>query len=100
MARRKPIIEEPVVEEVKIEEVVEEKPVLKGTAKKATKKNNVKISAPRVNIRKSPSLMADVVTIALQGDKFPLVSDNEDGFYEIEINGNQAFVMKEFATLA
>ena len=105
MARRtkkEEIVE--VVEEVKVADEIEnpiEVPEIKGTVKKATKKKaSVKITAPRVNIRKSPSLIADVQKIAVAGDKFELVHDGEDGFYEILCDGSNAFVMKDFAELA
>lgn len=102
MARRK---KEEVVEEVKVvtEEIEKpaEKPEIKATVKKATKKKTtVKIKAPRVNVRKSPSLMAEVLKIAVAGDKFDLVNDGEDGFYEIVCDDAQAFVMKEYAELS
>ena len=92
---KKTKVEEPVVE-TKVEEVVEKKPAKKTVKKKTA----VKISAPRVNIRKSPSLMSDVLKIAVAGDKFDLVNDGEDGFYEIICDGEQAFVMKEYAELS
>ena len=100
MARRKK--EEIVVEETKVIEPVEiEQPEIKATVKKATKKKSaVKITAPRVNVRKSPSLMAEVLKIAVAGDKFDLVNDGEDGFYEIVCDDAQAFVMKEYAELS
>ena len=102
MARRK---KEEVVEEVKVvtEEIEKpaEKPEIKATVKKTTKKKTtVKIKAPRVNVRKSPSLMAEVLKIAVAGDKFDLVNDGEDGFYEIVCDDTQAFVMKEYAELS
>lgn len=100
MARRK---KEEVIEETKVIEEIEkpaEKPVIKGTAKKVTKKKTtVKIKAPRVNVRKSPSLIGDVATIAVAGDKFDLVNDGDDGFYEVTYDGKQAFIMKDFAEL-
>ena len=103
MARR--VKKEEVVEEVKVvtEEIENpaEKPEIKATVKKATKKKTtVKIKAPRVNVRKSPSLMAEVMTIAVAGDKFDLVNDGDDGFYEVNCDGEQAFIMKEYAELA
>lgn len=100
MARRKK--EEIVVEETKVIEPVEiEQPEIKATVKKATKKKSVvKITAPRVNVRKSPSLMAEVLKIAVAGDKFDLVNDGEDGFYEVICDDAQAFVMKEYAELS
>lgn len=97
MARRtKEVVEKP-VEEV-VEPVVEEKP--KKTVKKtSTKKTSVKISFPRVNIRKNPDLSADVLNVAIAGDKFELISDEDEKFYEISFNGEKAFVMKDFAAL-
>lgn len=102
MARRK---KEEVIEEVKVvtEEIEKpaEKPEIKATVKKATKKKStVKITAPRVNIRKSPSLIGEIATIAVAGDKFDLINDGEDGFYEIVCDDTQAFVMKEYAELS
>ena len=89
MARKtKEVVEKP-VEEV-IEPVVEEKP----------KKTSVKISFPRVNIRKNPDLSADVLNVAIAGDKFELISDEDEKFYEISFNGEKAFVMKDFVVLA
>ena len=96
MARKK-------VEEVKVEiaeEPIAEKPVIKGTVKKVSKKKNVKIANPRVNIRKQPSLDSEIIDVATLNDKFELVSDEDEKFYEIIFNGEQAFVMKEFTTLA
>ena len=102
MARRTK--KEEVIEEVKVVEEIEkpaEKPEIKGTVKKATKKKtSVKITAPRVNIRKSPSLMGEVLKIALAGDKFDLVNDGDDGFYEVACDNGTAFIMKDFAELA
>ena len=93
---KKTKVEEPVVE-TKVEEVVEEKKPAKKTTKKKT---SVKIKAPRVNIRKTPSLLGEVLNIAAAGDKFNLVNDSEDGFYEIEFEGKNAFVMKDYAELS
>lgn len=93
---KKTKVEEPVVE-TKVEEVVEEKKPVKKTTKKKT---SVKIKAPRVNIRKTPSLLGDILTIAVAGDKFDLVNDAENGFYEIMFEGKNAFVMKEYAELS
>lgn len=102
MARRTK--KEEVIEEVKVTEEIEkpaEKPEVKATVKKVTKKkSSVKITAPRVNIRKSPSLMGEVLKIALAGDKFDLVTDGGDGFYEVTCDGETAFIMKDFAELA
>ena len=107
MARRKKdeveIIEETkVTEEIETpaeqpEVVAEVKEVKKSVKKKAS---SVKITAPRVNIRKSPSLAGDIQKIAVAGEKFDLVNDSDDGFYEIKCDNSNAFVMKEFATLA
>ena len=100
MARRK---KEEVVEETKVIEEVKkpaEKPEVKATVKKATKtKNTVKIKAPRVNVRKSPSLMGEVAKIAVAGDKFDLIEAGDDGFYEVNCDGEKAFIMKDFAEL-
>ena len=93
---KKTKVEEPVVE-TKVEEVIEEKKPAKKTAKKKT---SVKIKSPRVNIRKSPSLLGEVLTIAIAGDKFDLINDGEDGFYEIAFEGKNAFVMKDYAELS
>ena len=102
MARRK---KEEVIEEINVitEEIEKpaEKPEIKATVKKATKKKaTVKITAPRVNVRKSPSLMAEVLKIAVADDKFDLVNDGEDGFYEVAYDGTSAFIMKEYAELS
>ena len=104
MARRK---KEEIIEETVVTEEIEkpaEKPELVGEVKEAKKttkkKSSVKVTAPRVNIRKSPSLNGDVLKIAVAGDKFDLVSDGEDGFYEIKCDGSRAFVMKEYAELS
>lgn len=95
--------EDVVIEETKVTEEIEkpaEVPEIKAVVKRATKKKTtVKITAPRVNIRKSPSLMGDVQTIAVVGDKFELINDGEDGFYEIICENSNAFVMKDFAEL-
>lgn len=93
---KKTKVEEPVVE-TKDEEVVEENKPVKKTTKKKT---SVKIKVPRVNIRKTPSLLGDILTIAVAGDKFDLVNDAENGFYEIMFEGKNAFVMKEYAELS
>ena len=94
MARRvKEVVEE------KVEPIVEEKVEPKKTTKRAAKKNNVKIAAPRVNIRKEASLNSDVLMIALKDEKFEFVTEAGD-FYEIVCDGQKAFVMKEFSTLA
>ena len=99
MARRKK--EEVVVEETKVIEPVEiEQPEIKATVKKATKKKSaVKITAPRVNIRKSPSLMSEVKKIAVAGEKFDLLNDGEDGFYEVVCDNENAYIMKDYAEL-
>ena len=94
---------EEVIEEVKVletEEPIAEKPEIKGVEKKATKKKVVKIKNPRVNIRKSPSLMGEILMVASAKDKFDFVSDSDNGFYEITVNGAPAFVMKEYAELS
>lgn len=98
MARRK---KEEIVEETKVIEPIEiEQPEIKGTVKKVSKKkSSIKITAPRVNIRKSPSLASEIQKIAIAGDKFDLVNDDDDGFYEISCDNTRAFVMKEFAEL-
>lgn len=93
---KKTKVEEPVVE-TKVEEVIEEKKPAKKTTKK---KSSIKIKAPRVNIRKTPSLLGDVLSIAVAGDKFDLINDAEDGFYEINFEGKNAFVMKDYAELS
>lgn len=87
-------IETPVVEEAK--EVIEEKKPVKKTAKKKV----VKVDTPRINVRKTPSLLGDILGIAVQNDKFDLVNDSEDGFYEIAYNGSTAFLMKDYCKLA
>jgi len=100
MARR--VKKEEVVEETKVTEEIEkpaEKPEIKGTVKKATKKKSVKIKAPRVNVRKTPSLIGEVAKIAVAGDKFDLVNSGDDGFYEVNCDGETAFIMKDFAEL-
>ena len=99
MARR--IKKDEIIEEVKVIEPVEiEQPEIKATVKKVTKKkNNVKIKSPRVNIRKTPSLLGEVLIVASAGDKFELINDGEDGFYEIKCEGMNAFVMKDYAEL-
>ena len=95
--------EEVVIEETKVTEEIEkpaEQPELKAVIKKATKKKTtVKITSPRVNIRRSPSLAGEVYKIAVSGDKFDLVNDGEDGFYEIKCDGINAFIMKDYADL-
>ena len=94
---------EEVIEEVKVletEEPIAEKPEIKGVEKKVTKKKVVKIKNPRVNIRKSPSLMGEILMVASAKDKFDFIADSDDGFYEIIVNGAPAFVMKEYAELS
>ena len=100
MARRiKEIVETPVEEvtEVPVEEVATEP---KKVTRKTSKKNSVKIISPRVNIRKEANIESEVLGIASNGDKFDLVSDENEKFYEINYDGKLAFVMKEFSTLA
>ena len=105
MARRKKE-EEVVIEENVVTEEIEnpaEKPELKAEVKEvkksSKKKSSVKITAPRVNIRKSPSLVGEVKKIAVAGEKFDLVNDGDDGFYEISCENGIAYVMKDFAEL-
>lgn len=111
MARRKKeeLVEE-VIEETKVTEEIEtpaEQPEFVAEVKEEVKEevpvNNsalcVVITAPRVNIRKSPSLVGDIQKIAAEGDKFDLVNDGNDGFYEIKCDNSQAFVMKKFAKI-
>lgn len=100
MARKiKEIVETPVEEitEVPIEEVVVEP---KKATRKTSKKISVKITSPRVNIRKEATIESKVLGIASNGDKFDLVSDENEKFYEINYDGKLAFVMKDFSTLA
>lgn len=103
MARRKK--EEVVIEETKVTEEIEapaEKPEMVAEVKevkKTTRKKTsaIKITAPRVNIRKSPSLSGEVQKIAVAGDKFDLINDGNDGFYEIICDNSNAYVMKDYA---
>lgn len=96
--KKETVIEEAKSVEIPVEEMAEQ-PVVEKPVKKATKKTVVKIKNPRVNIRKSPSLMGEVLMIASAKDKFDFVADSDDGFYEITVNGSPAFVMKEYAEL-
>ena len=98
MARRK---KEEVVEETKVMEPVEMKqPEIKATVKRATKKkSSIKITAPRVNVRKSPSLMGEVKKIAVAGEKFELLNDSDNGFYEVVCDNENACIMKDYAEL-
>lgn len=98
MAIKKTIkkVEEVAPIEAAVEEVVEEKKPVKKTAKK----KSVKIDTPRINVRKTPSLLGDIVGIAVQNDKFDLVNDGDDGFYEIAYQNGTAFVMKDYCKLA
>lgn len=90
-------------EEIKVEENIVETPVVEEEkpAKKSPRKKHVVISNPRVNIRKHPSLMAAVLFIASEGDKFELVqAETENGFYVIKCDNGIAYVASDFATLA
>ena len=89
--------DEVLAEEIKVLE--QEEPKEEVVKKPAKKKTTVKIKAPRVNVRKSPSLMGDVLKIAVAGDKFALVNDGDDGFYEITCDGETAYIMKDYAQL-
>lgn len=89
---RKKKIETEVVEEVKVEEVKEEK----KPAKKV-KKPEIEIINPRVRIRKSPSLLGEVIGYAIEGEKYELLSEDQDaGFYNIKFGEINAYVMAQF----
>ena len=94
----------PRVKKTKVEEVVEEienvELPVEETEEKPEKKSMVKITGSRVNIRKSPNLLGEVLTIAPAGRTFELVNDGTDGFYEIICDGVNAFVMKTYAELS
>lgn len=94
----------PRVKKTKVEEVVEEienvELQVEETEEKPAKKSMVKITGSRVNIRKSPNLLGEVLTIAPAGRTFELVNDGTDGFYEIICDGVNAFVMKTYAELS
>ena len=101
MARRK---KAEVIEETVITEVIEEpakKPEMVAEVKEIIKeeKKTVRIAASRVNVRKSPSLLGEVQKVAIAGDRFSLVKDGDDGFYEVICEGQHAFVMKSYAEL-
>ena len=92
------IVEE-TVETESIEEPIAEKPVFKVEVKEVSKKV-VTVTAPSLNVRKRPSLIGEVLKIARAGDKFDLIKDGDDGFYEVAYNGASAFLMKDYAELS
>lgn len=92
------VVEE-TVETEEIPEPVAEKPVFKAEVKEVSKKI-VTVTAKSLNVRKRPSLMSEVLKIAIAGDKFNLIKDGDDGFYEVAYNGTSAFLMKDYAELS
>jgi uncharacterized protein YgiM (DUF1202 family) len=92
------IVEE-TVETESIEEPIAEKPVFEAEVKEVSKKI-VTVTAPSLNVRKRPSLIGEVLKIARVGDKFDLIKDGDDGFYEVAYNGASAFLMKDYAELS
>lgn len=92
-------IVEKTVETESIKEPIAEKPVFKAEVKEVSKKV-VTVTAPSVNIRKRPSLIGEVLKIARAGDKFDLIKNGNDGFYEVVYNGASAFLMKDYAELS
>lgn len=87
------------VETEAIEEPIAEKPVFKAEVKEVSKKV-VTVTATSLNVRKRPSLIGEVLKIARAGDKFDLIKDGDDGFYEVAYNGASAFLMKDYAELS
>ena len=92
------IVEETVETEV-VEEPMAKKPVFEAEVKEVSKKV-VTVTAPSVNVRKRPSLIGEVLKIARAGDKFDLIKDGDNGFYEVAYNGASAFLMKDYAELS
>lgn len=92
------IIEE-IVETESIEEPIAEKPVFEEEVKEVSKKI-VTVTATSLNVRKRPSLIGEVIKIARAGDKFDLIKDGDDGFYEVAYNGASVFLMKDYAELS
>lgn len=93
MARRtkKEEIVEPIIEAVEIEEpapVVEEKP------KRKKKVTVAKVNTPALNVRKEPSLNAEVVTI-LNESNTVTVLETLDGWLHIE----GGYVMSKYITI-
>lgn len=84
------------IDEIKIEEidtsVVEDN--VKPKKKKEEKHKTITVIKPRVNIRKTPSLLGEILGIVTEGEKFELLEDNKDGgFYCINYNGLKAYIM-------
>ena len=52
-----------------------------------------------VNIRKEPSEDADVIRVTSVGEQFEYVGDAGDGWTEIVVDGQNAYVKSEYVTL-
>ena len=83
-----------------IEEIKEEKkPVVEQEIKKPARKKipKVKVDSLKVNVRKTPSLLGEIIGVVSAGDKLELVSDvKEAGFYNVKFEGKSAYIMADF----
>lgn len=91
---RKKKVEEIVVEETVLEETPKIKEEIEKTKKE--KKKKVKVIALRVNVRKTPSLIGEILGVVSENEEFELLSDDDfGGFKCINWNGNEAYIMSE-----
>lgn len=98
MAARKK--KEVIKEEIKIEEIAIEQPIIEAPVKKVSKKNHIEITYPGVNVRADATLMAPVLTIAYEGDKFDLIQKElVNEFYKIKYENGFAFIKSDFAKI-
>lgn len=96
MPRKKKI--ESVVEEIKTDVQVAENETLKEESKPSKKKEEktkmITVIKPRVNVRKTPSLLGEILGIVAEGEKFELLEkESNGGFYCINYKGTKAYIM-------
>lgn len=63
----------------------------KNKSNKSTTTGKV-VNADKVNIRKEPNINSEVLGVVNYGDKFPIVGNDNRGFYTILFQGKPAFI--------
>lgn len=95
MSRKKKVEETEAIEQV-IEEVKEEVKEKKKPAEKKDNKTIVEVIKPRVNIRKTPSLLGEVLGVVTEGERLELLDKYPNGgFYFINWNGVYAYILAD-----
>lgn len=54
------------------------------------------VNANRVNVRKKPNINSEVLGVVNHGEKFPIVGDDNRGFYSIDFDGKPGFIHSDY----